>query len=115
MNAQKFAEKWVESWNSHNLDDILSHYSEDIEITTPMIKIAGGINSGMLKGKESVADYWEKAINKIPDLHFELIDVTVSVNSIALYYKSVMNKKAIEIMFFNESGEVNKMIAHYTE
>lgn len=38
MNGRKFAEKWIISWNSHNLDDILSHYSEDIEITTPMIK-----------------------------------------------------------------------------
>lgn len=115
MEAQKFAQKWIESWNSHNLDDILSHYSENIEITTPMIKIAGGIDNGILKGKEVVADYWIKALNKIPDLHFELIDVTEGVDSIALYYKSVMNKKAIEVMFFNEQGKVNKMIAHYTE
>ncbi len=115
MESHKFAQKWIESWNSHNLNDILNHYSEDIEITSPMIKIAGGINTGTLQGKESVANYWEKALNKIPDLHFELIDVTESVNSIAIYYKSVMNKKAIEVMFFNEQGKVNKMIAHYTE
>ncbi len=114
MDAQKFAQQWIESWNSHNLNDILSHYAEDIEITTPMIKIAGGINSGTLKGKQSVANYWEKALHKIPGLHFELIDVTESVDSIALYYKSVMNKKAIEVMFFNNQGKVNKMIAHYT-
>ncbi|MFK5880479.1 MAG: nuclear transport factor 2 family protein [Flavobacteriaceae bacterium] len=115
MEAQVFAQEWIKSWNSHNLEDILSHYSDDVEITTPMIKIAGGINSGTLKGKEFVRDYWKKALNKIPDLHFELIDVTRSVDSIALYYKSVMNKKAIEVMFFNEQGKVNKMIAHYTK
>lgn len=114
MNAELFAEKWIESWNSHNLEDILSHYSEDIEITTPMIKLAGGIDSGTLKGKVAVADYWEKALTKIPDLKFELIDVTESVNSIAVYYKSVMNKNAIEVMFFDSNGKVNKMIAHYT-
>ena len=115
MNAQKFALKWVESWNTHNLQDILSHYSDDIEITSPMINLAGGINSTTLKGKELVADYWEKALHKIPNLHFELIDVVKGVNSVALYYKSVMNKKAIEVMFFNKKNEVNKMIAHYTE
>ena len=60
MDAQKFAKEWVESWNSHNLDDILSHYSEEIEITTPMIKLAGGIENGSLKGKENVRGYWEK-------------------------------------------------------
>lgn len=115
MDTKKFAQNWIQSWNSHNLQNILSHYSEDIEITTPMIRLAGGIDNGTLKGKGAVADYWKKALIKIPDLKFELIDVTESVNSIALYYKSVMNKKAIEVMFFDENGKVNKMIGHYTK
>ncbi|WP_420603830.1 nuclear transport factor 2 family protein [Flagellimonas sp.] len=114
MDAHKFAEKWIKSWNSHDLDDIMAHYTEDIEITTPMIKMAAGIDSGTLKGKKAVADYWEKALDKIPDLHFELIDVTEGVDSVALYYKSVMNKRAVEVMFFDKMGKVSKMIAHYT-
>lgn len=114
MDAQKFASEWIESWNSHDLDDILNHYSEDIEITTPMIKLAGGIESGSLVGKTLVKDYWNKTLTKFPDLHFELIEVTSGVNSVALYYKSIMEKMAIEVMFFNDKGLVNKMIAHYT-
>ncbi len=62
-----------------------------------------------------VANYWKRALDKIPSLHFELYDVTYGVNSIAIYYKSVMNKKAIEVMFFDQNGKVNKMFAHYTE
>ena len=112
--AQQFAEIWIEAWNSHDLDIILSHYSEDIEITTPMIKLTLGEGDGSLKGKDAVADYWKRALDKMPDLYFELYDVTEGVNSVALYYKSVMEKKAVEVMFFNEEGKVNKMIAHYT-
>lgn len=115
MNAQIFAKEWVESWNSHKLDDILSHYSNDIEITTPMIKLAGGIESGSLKGKEKVKEYWKRALDKIPDLYFELYEVTSGINSVALYYKSVMGKKAIEVMFFDEQEKVNRMFAFYTE
>lgn len=115
MNAHEFGEKWIKSWNSHDLNEILSHYSDDIEITTPMIKLATGEDSGTLKGKDKVAEYWSTALNKLPELHFELIDITIGVNSIALYYKSVMNKKAIEVMYFNNQGKVDKMIAHYTE
>jgi len=114
MNAQLFAEKWIKAWNSHDLEEILSHYSEDLEITTPMIRLALGNDTGSLKGKEAVADYWRKALEKLPDLHFELYAVTEGVDSVALYYQSVMNKKAIEVMFFNADGKVNKMIAHYT-
>ncbi len=112
--AQQFAKVWIEAWNSHDLDVILSHYSEDIEITTPMIKMALGESDGSLKGKDAVADYWRRVLDKMPDLHFELYDVTEGVNSVALYYKSVMDKKAVEVMFFNEEGKVNKMFAHYT-
>ena len=115
MDAIKFANQWIESWNSHDLDDILAHYSDDVEITTPMIKLAAGIESGSLKGKENVKEYWKKALQKIPDLHFELYEVTSGINSVALFYKSVMNKKAIEVMFFNDQGKVNKMYALYTE
>ena len=114
METKHFAENWIKSWNSHNMEDILSHYSEDIEITTPMIKLALGIDNGSLKGKEKVKDYWEKALKKIPDLHFELYEVTSGVNSIALFYKSVMDKKAIEVMFFDKNGKINKMYALYT-
>lgn len=114
MDAEKFAQEWISSWNSHDLVDILSHYSDDLEITTPMIKMALGDDTGTLKGKEAVADYWSKALAKLPDLHFELVDVTAGVNSVVLYYKSVMNKMAMEVMFFNEAGLVNKMVAHYS-
>jgi ketosteroid isomerase-like protein len=114
INAKEFAKDWIKSWNSHDLEDILRHYSDDLEISSPMIKLAGDINSGSLKGKPLVADYWRNALQKIPDLHFELIEVTEGVNSIALYYKSVMNKMSIEVMFFNEEGLVNRIYAHYS-
>ncbi len=112
--AEHFANTWIASWNSHNMEHILEHYSDDIEITTPMIKLAGGIDSGSLKGKQAVADYWTRALHKVPDLHFELVDVTVCIHSVALYYKSIMNKMAIEVMFFDAQGKINRMFAHYT-
>ncbi|HKC37348.1 MAG TPA: nuclear transport factor 2 family protein [Chitinophagaceae bacterium] len=114
MDSQKFAKEWIKSWNSHNLDDILSHYSDDIEITSPKIKSTLGIDIGSLKGKELIEDYWSKALQKSPDLHFELIEVAAGVSSVALYYKSVMKKMGVEVMFFNEQRKVNRMFAHYT-
>ncbi|MDR2222630.1 MAG: nuclear transport factor 2 family protein [Flavobacteriaceae bacterium] len=115
MNAKDFANKWVQSWNSHNLDDILNHYADDIQINTPMIQMAFGEGDGTLIGKEAVSAYWSKALEKFPDLHFELFEVTVGVNSVALYYQSIMHKKAIEVMTFNAEGKVCKMQALYTE
>ncbi len=112
-DPKKFAAEWIESWNSHDLDRILSHYADDIEVTTPMIKTAMGIDSGTLRGKALVRQYWEAALKRVPDLHFELIECTQSIDSLAIYYQSVMAKKAIEVMFFDPEGKVTKVIAHY--
>ncbi len=113
LNKDEFANKWIASWNSHSLDSILNHYSDDVEVTSPMIKVALGVDSGTLKGKEKVKGYWKAALEKVPDLKFELIDIAQGINSIALYYKSIMNKMAIEVMFFNNEGLVEKVIVHY--
>lgn len=113
MNTQQFVENWLQSWNNHDLAQILSHFSEDVEITTPMIKIATGRPESTLYGKSALKDYWEIGLEKFPDLNFEIISVAEGVNSIAIYYKTVLDKTAIEVLHFNENGVVNKLHAYY--
>jgi putative AdoMet-dependent methyltransferase len=109
-----FAADWIAAWNAHDLDRILAHYSDDIEFCSSMIKVVLGIASGCLRGKAKVRQYWQAALQKIPDLHFEPIEATASVDSIALYYRAVMNKRAVEVMFFDEHGKVARSVAHYS-
>src|SRR5574341_1205737 len=92
--AQTFAREWIESWNSNNLDRILSHYSDDFEMTSPFIVGLMQEPTGTIKGKENVRAYWARAFERIPDLRFELIEVLASVNSIAIYYHAVLGKRA---------------------
>lgn len=112
MNA--FANDWINAWNSHDLNRILDHYTPDVEIYSPMIQMAAGVPGGFLKGKDSVSDYWAKALSRFPDLHFELIAVTRGVGSLSIYYKSILDKKAMETMVFNTAGKVKLVMAHYT-
>ena len=72
-----------------------------------------GIDDRTVRGKQATRQYKGKVLQKVPDLHFELVESTQSDDSIALYYKSVMGKMAIEIMFFNNDVKVSKVIAHY--
>jgi ketosteroid isomerase-like protein len=71
--AKKFADEWIAAWNSHDLARILSHYANDFEMSTPFIPKLMGIPGGSLKGKEAVGAYWGKALEKMPELRFELI------------------------------------------
>ena len=111
--AKRFAEHWVEAWNSHDLDAILSHYAHDLEMTTPMIRSILGIQSGTLRGKKAVGDYWRAALEKVPDLKFSLIEVTAGVGVVSIYYNSIAGRKAIETFFFNEEGKVCRALATY--
>jgi ketosteroid isomerase-like protein len=114
-SALAFAQHWVESWNSHDLEKILSHYSDDFEMTTPFIVSIMNEPSGTLHGKDKVGAYWSNALKKFPKLEFKLIDVLYSVNSITIYYHSILNKKAVEFFLFDADGKVSRSIAHYDQ
>lgn len=111
--AQQFAEHWVNAWNKHDLEEVLSHYTDDFEMTTPMIQHLLGVASGTLRGKHAVGDYWRAALQKIPDLRFSILAVTAGVDAVSIYYDAVMGKKAIETFFFNSAGKVFKALATY--
>jgi len=113
--AREFAEEWIEAWNAHDLDRILAHYADDIEMTTPFIVQVMGEPTGTLRGKDKVGAYWAAALERVPDLRFELVDVLSSVNSITIYYKAVFGKMGAELLFLNAEGKVNKSVAHYDE
>lgn len=112
-DPQAFAAEWIAAWNAHDLDRILDHYADDFEITTPMIKVALGDDADTLRGKPAVRTYWAAALEKLPDLHFKLVDWALGCDSIALYYRSVLGRMAIEVMFFDNDGKVKRVVAHY--
>ena len=110
--ANHFAKHWIESWNSHDLEQVLSHYSEDFEMTSPYIAQITGEWSGRLKGKKAVAAYWSAALQKMPTLRFEHVQTLVGVDSVTIYYRGVRGMAA-EVFFFNGERLVVKACAHY--
>ena len=51
--VNKFSLEWVEAWNEHDLDKIMTHYA-DFEMSSPVIKNIMNIESGIIKGKKEV-------------------------------------------------------------
>lgn len=116
MNTAKaFATAWVAAWNSHDIEEILDHYADDFEMTSPFILEKTEGKTSTLYGKKAVSEYWISALRRFPELRFELLDVLASRNSLVIYYKSVMDKMAAELFVFDESGKVVKSIAHYRD
>ena len=116
MITQSFAEHcakdWIDAWNNHDMKRILSHYTEDFEMTSPVIVQMTGEQSGVLKGKKAVGAYWSKALGLLPDLRFDLQTVLLGMNTITLYYKGHRGFSA-EVFHFAPDGKVARAFAHY--
>ena len=111
--AEQFAADWIESWNSHDLDRILTHYTDDFEMSSPLIHQLAGEPSGKLKGKTAVRAYWGQALKLMPDLHFELVSTLSGVDSITVYYRGSRGMAA-EVFHFGPDRRVIRAFAHYS-
>ena len=116
--AEDFAREWERAWNAHDLEEILSHYSEDFQMTSPFISTAMDEATGTLRGKDKVGEYWLKALDRYPELRFQTQMVLVGQNSIVIRYRSFrneLNREAAEVMIFGDDGKVIESIAFYDE
>ncbi len=112
--AAKFAAEWIAAWNAHDLERILSHYSDEFEMSSPLIAERMGVPSGALRGKEAVRPYWKLGLSAERSLHFELHGVLVGVDTVAIYYRSVArNRMVAEILWFDDQCRVVRGAALY--
>jgi ketosteroid isomerase-like protein len=111
--AWKFAQEWITAWNAHDIDGVLDHYTDDFEMTSPLIA-RGGMDAGArLRGREQVGAYWRATLQRYPGLKLELVDVLYGHNSVILYYRSILNRKVAQVFHFGPGGKVFKAAAHY--
>jgi len=69
-------------------------------MSSPAIIQVAGEPSGTLQGKAAVRAYWKKALELIPDLHFELLQLLAGINSITVHYKGARGRLAAEVFHF---------------
>ena len=111
--GEEFAKEWIEAWNSHDLERILSHYADDFTMSSPYIALIAGVASGTLTGKALVRAYWAAAtLEKMPTLRFELVQTLVGADSVTIYYQGVKGMVA-EVFFFGHDHLVRRAAAHY--
>jgi hypothetical protein len=114
--ARAFAQEWADSWNSHDLDRILSHYDDDVALLSPVALNLLKNGTGMVQGKAALRDYFQLGLKAYPELRFELTDVLWGVETIvACYGNNVRNGKTAEVMQFNRAGKVIRVFANYNQ
>jgi ketosteroid isomerase-like protein len=112
--ALNLANQWVAAWNSHDLDAILTHYEDAVELTSPAAAQLLGTPDGKVVGKPNLKAYFQRGLQAYPELHFRLEDVLLGVNSVVLYYTNQKGTHTAEFMELSASGKVARVVANYS-
>lgn len=112
--ARNLANDWIAAWNAHDLDLIMMHYEDAIELTSPVAAQLLGTADGRVVGKANLRAYFERGLKAYPDLHFELEEVLCGVNTVVLYYTNQKRTRTAEFMELSTIGKVARVVAHYS-
>ena len=112
--AHKLANHWAEAWNSHDLDLIMTHYEDAVELTSPAAAQLLGTSDGKVVGKTNLRAYFQRGLEAYPELHFHLEDVLWGVNSVVLYYTNQKGTHTGEFMELSANGRVARVVANYS-
>src|SRR5947209_5449033 len=83
--ARQFGQDWVNAWNSHDLERILAHYDDDVELISPVALKLLNNGDGVVRGKSALRAYFLRGLQAFPELHFDLIDVLWGVETVVVY------------------------------
>jgi ketosteroid isomerase-like protein len=111
--AREFARHWVRAWNSHNLDEIMSHYTAGVVLVSPVAAKILNEPSGTVEGKEAVRAYFKRGLEAYANLKFDLIDVMWGISSVVLYYANQKGTKTGEFMEIDAELKVVRVVANY--
>jgi predicted ester cyclase len=111
--AETLAQHWIAAWNAHDLDLIMSHYEDAIELTSPVAAKLLAEPEGKVVGKDNLRAYFQRGLEAYPDLHFELEDVLCGIHSVVLYYKNQKGTRTAEFMELSATGKVARVVANY--
>src|SRR5690242_6407376 len=111
QKAKAFAEKHVLTWNSHDLEEILAMYADDIQLSSPLaVKVMG---RSLIQGKTELREYFRKGLEKYPNLQFRLLNTLYGAESLALYFTSIDDNPVAEVITLADDGRIRKVAAHY--
>ncbi|HLW84158.1 MAG TPA: nuclear transport factor 2 family protein [Candidatus Sulfotelmatobacter sp.] len=111
--ACNMANHWVTAWNAHDLDLIMTHYEDGVELTSPVAAKLLGTQDGTVVGKTNLSAYFQRGLDAYPDLHFYLEDVLWGLNSVVLYYKNQKGTRTAEFMELSPAGKIVRVVANY--
>jgi len=101
QEADAFVDAWVGAWNAHDVEGVLSHFTDDVIFSSPLaVRLVEG-SDGVVAGKAALREYWSEGLRRIPDLHFDVLGVYVGVDTLVVNYRNQNGALVNEVLNFD--------------
>ena len=110
--ARAFAHEWIEAWNSHDLDRILSHYAAEIVLLSP--GALRRVGNGRIEGIAALRAYSGKVLAAEPHLAFVLDAVRVGFSCLTILYRNHRGQSGAETCEFGPDGTIIRSFACFS-
>jgi hypothetical protein len=103
----------VEEGDTAGIDNLVEMFSDNAELTNPIIEREGSHRSG----RDEIAEFWRDYRASLGDIHSEFFDVTASDHSAGLFWRTTgknatgqpLEYEGVTLLMFDEAGK----IAHF--
>jgi ketosteroid isomerase-like protein len=107
--AVAYAHGWAEAWNRRHLDEVLSHFDDEVVFTSP--QALQSVGTPTVRGKDALRAYWQSALGCIGSLRFDVIRVLWDgdTRELAIVYDRVADgqeKRVAEVLQFGADDRV---------
>jgi ketosteroid isomerase-like protein len=85
-DLKNIAREWFIAFNEHDIEKLLALYDEHAEHYSPKLKVHQPETNGLIKGKHALRNWWSDAFARLPQLHYELLQLTTEGETIFMQY-----------------------------
>lgn len=111
--AVAHAISWVAAWNAHDLEAILDHYAEDVELQSDVVARRWDKPDGILFGKKELREHFRRGLDLAPNLRFDLEEIFSCPGSYAIQYSRDNGNRVIEVVAINRMGLAKQVRVFY--
>ena len=107
------AERWIQAWNSGNLDEIMAHYATNVEFEANTVVRRGQKADGKLHGLSELREHFRAGLELAPDLHFEMEGLFTAPSGFAVLYRRENGNRVVDVVELDSDGKASRVKAFY--
>jgi uncharacterized protein (TIGR02246 family) len=101
VDLRAYVDEWIDAWNSRDVERVLAHFADDVVFSSPLAAAVVEGSGGVVRGKDALRAYWRAALERSPEIRFELVGAYVGVSATVINYRNHRGQVVSEVLIFD--------------